>query len=108
MRTLAIGLEGNLNGETLTIVSFNNQVFKCDNGKTYLVAKSTWMTNPEIIEAIASKPKKATNKAVKELTEEQKERLSYLKATGNDMQSIMDRSTANYRSNKAGASSLTK
>ena len=105
MRTLAIGTTGILNGEILTIVSLNNVVFKCDNGKSYMIAKSTWMTNPEIIEAIANKPKR-TVKAVKELTEEQKERLSYLKATGNDMQSLMNKSTANYRSGRSGASSL--
>ena len=105
MRTLAIGTTGILNGETLTIVSLNNVVFKCDNGKAYMIAKSTWMTNPEIIEAIANEPK-ATKKATKELTEEQKERLSYLKATGNDMQSLMNKSTSNYRAGRAGASSL--
>lgn len=104
MATLEIGQKGKLGNEVLTVVSISGSTFKCDNGKTYLVAKSLWMTNPtETIEE-----PKAAKKATRELTEEENERLAYLKYTGNDTHSLMRKSTANYRAGKAGLSSLTK
>ena len=104
MKTLEIGQQGKLGKEVLTVVSVSGETFKCDNGKTYLVEKAFWMTNPtETVE----KPK-AAKKTVRELTEEEEERLAYLKYTGNDMESLMRKSTANYRAEKSGLSSLTK
>lgn len=104
MATLEIGQKGKLGNEVLTVVSISGATFKCDNGKTYLVEKSLWMTNPiETIEA-----PKAAKKATRELTDEENERLAYLKYTGNDTESLMRKSTANYRAGKAGLGSLTK
>ena len=104
MATLEIGQKGKLGNEVLTVVSISGATFKCDNGKTYMIAKSFWMTNPtEEIEV-----PKAAKKAVRELTSEENERLAYLKHTGNDTESLMRKSTVNYRAGKAGFSSLTK
>ncbi|MFA5433164.1 MAG: hypothetical protein WC319_09935 [Candidatus Paceibacterota bacterium] len=105
MAAITIGQQGTLNNELLTVVSANENTFKCDNGKTYLVSKSTWMTNPEMVVA-KPKAKKATK--VRDLTEEEKLHLEHLKATGNSMQAIMNRSTNNYRAGRAGLSHMTE
>lgn len=104
MTTLQIGQKGKLGNEVLTVVSISGATFKCDNGKTYLVAKSLWITSPV---KTVEEPK-AAKKAVRELTEEENERLAYLKHTSNDTESLMRKSTANYRSGKVGLSSLIK
>lgn len=102
--TIEIGQKGKLGNEVLTVVSISGATFKCDNGKTYLVAKSLWMTNSTgTIEA-----PKAAKKAVRDLTEDEKERLAYLKHTGNDLDSALKASTIRYRNGKSGFISLTK
>ena len=102
---LTIGQQGKLGKEVLSVVSFNEMTFTCDNGKSYLIKNATWMTEGAVIEA--TKAKKA-KKSTRELTEEENERLAYLKYTGNDTESLMRKSTANYRAGKSGLSSLTK
>jgi hypothetical protein len=57
MATLEIGQKGKLGNEVLTVVSFDNMTFKCDNGKMYMIATAKWMT--EGIETAAPKAKKA-------------------------------------------------
>ncbi len=42
---IEIGKQGTLNGELLTVVSFNEKTFTCDNGKSYMIAFSKWMTD---------------------------------------------------------------
>jgi hypothetical protein len=44
MATLEIGQKGKLGNEVLTVVSFNEMTFKCDNGKSYMIATARWMT----------------------------------------------------------------
>ena len=104
MTTLTIGQEGKLGNETLTVVSFNEKTFTCNNGKSYMIAFSKWMTEPKSEVAKAKQPKKVQ----RELTEEEIERLAYLKHTGNDIDSLMRKSTSNYRNGRSGLSSLTK
>ena len=102
--TLTIGQQGKLGNEVLTVVSFNEMTFKCDNGKTYMIKNASWMTEPkqEVVK------EKQTIKVQRELTTEENERLAYLKFTGNDTESLMRKSTANYRNGRSGLSSLTK
>jgi len=102
--TLTIGQQGKLGNEVLTVVSFNEMIFKCDNGKTYMIKNAYWMTEPkeEIVEV------KQTKKSQRELTNKENERLAYLKFTGNDTESLMRKSTENYRNGRSGLSSLTK
>jgi len=57
MVTLEIGQKGKLGNEVLTVVSFNEMTFKCDNGKMYMTATAKWMT--EGIETAAPKANKA-------------------------------------------------
>lgn len=104
MTTLTIGQQGKLGKELLTIVSFNEKTFTCDNGKSYMIAFSKWMTEPVVEIVKVTKTKKVT----RELTSEEIERLAYLKHTGNDTESLMRKSTANYRNGRSGLSSLTK
>ena len=102
--TLTIGQQGNLKGETLTVVSISGATFKCDNGKTYLIKNAFWMTEPKEAVAVV----KVTPRIKRELTSEGVAHLAYLELTGNDMVSLMNKSTQNYRIGKAGMSSLTK
>ena len=104
METLIIGQQGKLGKEILTVVSISATTFKCDNGKMYMISNAQWMTNP----ALVVEKRKTTANAVRDLTDEEKERLAYLKFTGNDTESLMRKSTANYRNGKSGLSSLTK
>jgi site-specific recombinase XerC len=102
--TIEIGQKGKLGNEVLTVVSISGTTFKCDNGKTYMIKNAFWMTNP--VEEI--KAPKAAKKAVRDLTEDEKERLAYLKHTGNDLDSALKASTIRYRNGKSGFISLTK
>ena len=58
MKTVEIGQTGKLGSEILTIVSFNEKIFKCDNGKMYMIESAKWMT--EGLETAATKMKKAS------------------------------------------------
>ena len=57
METLKIGQTGKLGNEILSIVSFNDMTFTCDNGKSYMIKNALWMT--EGIETAAPKAKRA-------------------------------------------------
>jgi len=57
MKTVEVGQQGKIGNETLTVVSVNGGTFKCDNGKMYLTANASWMTDG--IETAAPKAKKA-------------------------------------------------
>lgn len=59
---LTIGQQGILNKEVLTIVSFNEKMFTCDNGKSYMIAYSQWMTKGKTVN---TKIKKASKKNFK-------------------------------------------
>ena len=102
--TLAIGQQGKLGNEVLTVVSFDKMTFKCDNGKTYMIKNATWMTEPKE-EIVKEKPAK---KVVRDLTDEEKERLAWMEHTGNDTLSAFEKSRQNYRNGRSGLSSLTK
>ena len=104
MKAITIGQQGKLGNEVLTVVSFNETTFKCDNGKTYMIKNAYWMTEPKQEEAKG----KQTKKVQRKLTTEENERLAYLKFTGNDIESLMKKSTENYRNGRSGLSSLTK
>ena len=104
MTTITIGQQGKLGKEVLSVVSFNEMTFTCDNGKTYMIKNAYWMTEPkqEVVK------EKQTKKVQRELTIEEKGHLAYLELTGNDMESLMRKSTENYRNGRSGLSSLTK
>lgn len=108
---ITIGQQGKLGNEILTVVSFNDKTFTCDNGKTYMIAFSKWMTNPTTIVEI-KKRQKTTKKIVSEIPAEKmaeiESHLAYLEATGRDSQTDLNKSTFNYRNGKSGMSSLTK
>jgi len=78
MATLEIGQKGKLGNEVLTVVSFDNMTFKCDNGKMYMIATAKWMT--EGIETAAPKAKKvrkynaAPENYLSEMTREESDR----------------------------------
>ncbi len=59
MKTITIGQQGKLGNEVLSVVSFNEMTFTCDNGKTYMIKNAAWMTEGTIVSA--TKEKKATN-----------------------------------------------
>lgn len=59
--TLTIGQQGKLGNEVLTVVSFNEMTFKCDNGKTYMIKNATWMTEGAIVAAPKAKKAKKYN-----------------------------------------------
>ena len=56
---LTIGQQGKLGKEVLTVVSFNEITFMCDNGKSYMIKNALWMTEGAVVEA--PKAKKSTN-----------------------------------------------
>jgi len=58
---LTIGQQGKLGKEVLTVVSFNEMTFTCDNGKSYLIKNATWMTEGAVIEATKAKKAKKYN-----------------------------------------------
>ena len=60
--TLTIGQQGKLGNEVLTVISFNEKMFKCDNGKMYLIANAKWMTDG----VVAAERKEKTFKTVVE------------------------------------------
>ena len=59
--TLTIGQQGKLGKEILTVVSFNEMTFKCDNGKSYMIKNATWMTEGAIVAAPKEKKSKKYN-----------------------------------------------
>lgn len=59
--TLTIGQQGKLGNEVLTVVSFNEMTFKCDNGKSYMIKNATWMTEGAIVAAPKEKKAKKYN-----------------------------------------------
>ena len=59
--TLTIGQQGKLGNEVLTVVSFNEMTFKCDNGKSYMIKNATWMTEGAIVAAPKEKKVKKYN-----------------------------------------------
>ena len=107
MNAIALGQQGKLKGEILTVVAFDDLTFSCDNGKKYITSKSEWMTNPTV-----KKAAKKAKKAVKVLTAVEREEfdlhLAWLKHDGKDTESLMRQDTAYYRAGKSGMSSLTK
>ena len=56
--TLTIGQQGKLGKEVLTVVSFNEMTFKCDNGKSYMIKNAAWMTEGAIVAAPKAKKSK--------------------------------------------------
>lgn len=77
---ITIGQKGKLGKEVLTVISFNEKTFTCDNGKSYIIQYSKWMTEGAIIENV--KPKRTKRfKACpegfydKEMTKEEEERI---------------------------------
>ena len=59
--TLTIGQQGKLGSEVLTVVSFNEMTFKCDNGKTYMIKNAAWMTDGAVVAAPKEKKAKKYN-----------------------------------------------
>lgn len=57
---ITIGQQGKLGKEVLTVVSFNEKTFTCDNGKTYMIAFSKWMTEGKTVNVTANKKRKST------------------------------------------------
>ena len=64
--TLTIGQQGKLGNEVLTVVSFNEKMFKCDNGKMYLIANAKWMTDGVVT---AERKEKAFKTVVEDFTD---------------------------------------
>lgn len=64
--TLTIGQQGKLGKEVLTVVSFNEKMFKCDNGKMYLIANAKWMTDGVVTE---ERKEKAHNPVMEDFTD---------------------------------------
>lgn len=58
---ITIGQQGKLGNEVLTVVSFNEKTFTCDNGKTYMIAFSKWMTEGVTVTNLKSKRTKKFN-----------------------------------------------
>ena len=65
--TLTIGQQGKLGNEVLTVVSFNEMTFKCDNGKSYMIKNATWMTEGAIVSAPKEKKATATSSSTRAL-----------------------------------------
>lgn len=59
--TLTIGQQGKLGKEVLTVISFNEKMFTCDNGKSYMIDYSKWMTEGAIVAAPKEKKSKKYN-----------------------------------------------
>ena len=64
--TLTIGQQGKLGNEVLTVISFNEKMFKCDNGKMYLIANAKWMTDGVVT---AERKEKSFNPVMNDLTD---------------------------------------
>ena len=64
--TLTIGQQGKLGNEVLTVISFNEKMFKCDNGKMYLIANAKWMTDGVVT---AERKEKSFSPVMNDLTD---------------------------------------
>ena len=66
------GQQGRLGKELLTVVSIseNGEMFTCDNGKTYMVKFSKWMTEGAVVAAPKAKKAKKVTESDRRLSEE--------------------------------------
>ncbi len=94
METLTIGQQGKLGNEVLTVVSFNEMTFKCDNGKTYMIKNAAWMTEGAVVAA----PKAKKAKKVKACAS------GFYSEMSNEEARRVEEYTANARYRQAGSS----